>query len=111
MTSAYHVGVNVLPIQGKKDAPQTFRGSYEKVEEFLRSMDKLYACYQVTSDQDQVDAILPYCSTKVKDFIQTSSSFLTPDWNELKEDIMDYYDAEQASCKYAPKDIMEFSKE
>jgi hypothetical protein len=31
-----HYGVDALPIQGKRDAPKTFKGSYDKVEEFLK---------------------------------------------------------------------------
>ena len=41
MANPLHVRVNALPIQGKKDAPRTFRGNYDKVEDFLGTMDKL----------------------------------------------------------------------
>lgn len=69
MANPTQVGVNALPIQGKRDAPRTFKGSYDKIEEFLKTMDKLFARYQVTADQEKVEAIFPYCSTKVQDFI------------------------------------------
>ena len=89
-----YTGVNALPIQGKRDAPRTFKGSYDKVEEFLKTMDKLFARYEVTSDNERVDAILPYCSTKVQDFIRTSPAFTKPNWDRLKKHMMEYYDAE-----------------
>jgi len=38
-------------------------------------------------------------------------SIYHPDWNALKTHMMNYYDAEQATCKYAPKDIIEFTKQ
>ena len=63
-------GINALPIQGKRDAPRTFKGSYDRVEEFLKTMEKLYARFEITSDNEKVESILPYCSTKVQDFIR-----------------------------------------
>jgi len=66
--SPTYTGINALPIQGKRDAPRTFKGSYDKVEEFLRTMDKLFARFEVTSDSEKVEAILPYCSIKVQDY-------------------------------------------
>jgi len=104
------VGVNALPIQGKRDAPRTFKGSYDQVEDFLKTMDKLFARYQVTLDDEKVEAILPYCSSKVQDFVRSSPSFTTPNWNELKEDMMEYYDAERATLKFSPKHIGGFIK-
>ncbi len=104
------VGVNALPIQGKRDAPRTFKGSYDKVEEFLKTMDKLFARYQVTLDNEKIEAILPYCTTKVQDFIRSSSSFTNPDWDTLKEDMMEYYNAERAILKHTPNDIWNFNK-
>ncbi len=104
------IGVNALPIQGKRDAPRTFKGHYDKVEEFLKTMDKLFARYQVTLDEEKVEAILPYCTTKVQDFIHSSPSFNTPDWESLKEHMMEYYDAERANRKYTPNDIWSFNK-
>jgi len=109
MANPHQVGINALPIQGKRDAPRTFKGNYDKVEDFLGTMDKLYACYQVHSQKDKVDAILPYCSTKVQDFIKTSPAYKTPHWNNLKAHMMDYYDAERASRKYVHRDIIEFT--
>jgi hypothetical protein len=109
MANPLQVGVNALPIQGKRDAPRTFKGSYDKVEDFLKTMDKLYARYQVTTQKDKVEAILPYCSTKVQDFIKTSSAYRTPDWAKLKAHMMVYYDADRATRKYVPKDIIEFT--
>ena len=106
-----HYGVDALPIQGKRDAPKTFKGSYDKVEEFLKTMDKLYSRYQVTTDGEKVEAILPYCSTKVQDFIRASPSFRKPNWAKLRSHMMDYYDAERASCKYTPNNIWSFNKE
>jgi len=82
-----HLGVNALSIQGKRDAPRTFKGSYDKVEDFLKTMDKLYARCEIISDRDKVESILPYCSTKVQDFIRTTPSFTKPDWGKLKKHI------------------------
>ena len=104
-------GVNALPIQGKRDAPRTFKGSYDKVEEFLKTMEKLFARFEVTSESEKVEAILPYCSTKVQDFIRTTSGFTKPNWVTLRKDMMEYYDAERATRKYNPNDIWSFNKQ
>jgi len=104
------VGINALPIPGKRDAPRTFKGNYDKVEEFLKTVDKLYARCQITLDDEKVEAVLQYCSTKVQDFVRTSPSFTSPDWNALKEHMMGYYDAERANRKYTPNDIWNFNK-
>src|SRR6266700_515889 len=106
-----HYGVDALPIQGKRDAPKTFKGSYDKVEEFLKTMDKLFSRFHVTSDSEKVEAILPYCSTKVQDFIRASPSFRRPNWSKLRDHMMDYYDAERANRKYTPNDIWSFNRE
>ena len=106
-----HYGVDALPIQGKRDAPKTFKGSYDKVEEFLKTMDKLFSRFQVTADSEKVEAILPYCSTKVQDFIRASPAFRKPNWAKLRSHMMDYYDAERASRKYTPNNIWSFNKE
>jgi dsDNA-binding SOS-regulon protein len=104
------VGVNSLPIQGKRDAPRTFKGSYDQVEDFLKTMDKLFAHYQVTLDDEKVEAILLYCSSKVQDFVRSLPSFTIPNWNELKDDMMEDYDAERATLKFSPKHIGGFIK-
>jgi hypothetical protein len=61
-------------------------------------------------EEEKVEAILPYCSTKVQDFIRTTPAFITPDWAALKEHMMEYYDAERANCKYTPNDIWNFNR-
>jgi len=104
-------GVDALPIQGKRDAPRTFKGNYDKVEGFLKTMDKLFSHCSVTLDHEKVEAILPYCSTRVQEFIHTTPSFTTPNWANLKKHMMDYYDAERANRKYTPNDIWAFNKE
>ena len=106
-----YYGVDALPIQGKRDAPKTFKGGYDKVEEFLKTMDKLFSRFHVTLDSEKVEAILPYCSTKVQDFIRASPSFRKPNWSKLRDHMMDYYDAERANRKYTPNDIWTFNKE
>ena len=63
MANTHQLGVNALSIQGKKDAPRTFKGAYNKVNKFFKTINKLYAHYQVTSDQNKFKAVLPYCST------------------------------------------------
>jgi len=104
-------GIDALPIQGKRDAPRTFKGNYDKVEEFLKTMDKLFSRCSVTLDNEKVEAILPYCSTRVQEFIRTTPSFTTPNWANLKKHMMEYYDAERANRKYTPNDIWAFNKE
>jgi hypothetical protein len=37
------IGVNALPIQGKRNAPRTFKGGYDNVEDFLKTMDRCFA--------------------------------------------------------------------
>src|SRR5437016_7086371 len=106
-----HYGVDALPIQGKRDAPKTFRGSYDEVEPFLKTMDKLFSRFQVTSDKDKVEAIIPYCVTKVQDFIHASPAFRKPNWIKLRAQLMEYYDAERANRKYTPNDIWTFNRE
>jgi hypothetical protein len=82
MANPLQVGVNALPIQGKRDAPRTFKGNYDKIEDLLKTMDKLYAHYQVTSQKDNVEAILPDADRAIRKYVPKDIIEFTLIWNQ-----------------------------
>ncbi|KAF9525836.1 hypothetical protein CPB83DRAFT_896723 [Crepidotus variabilis] len=77
-----------LPFRGTKNAPQTFDGSYNRVERFLDHCDKLFTQHNIRDDQDKINALIEYCSTNVIDYVRTLDDFQIPDWDQLREALL-----------------------
>ena len=97
-----------MPIRGSKNAPHVFKGNYKHVELFIGHYEQLLNYYHVTSESDKCHGILQYCSWSVKDFIQINPHYLSPNWTELRKDILNAYDAERMSTRIRPKDFFSF---
>ncbi|TEB18493.1 hypothetical protein FA13DRAFT_1719855 [Coprinellus micaceus] len=102
-------GVLHMPTRGSRYAPRTFRGNYRKVERFIRHYEKLLSQYNVTSQQEKCEALLGYCSDNVCDYIEGNHNFRSHNWNELKSDILKYYDADRTHTMFSPEDLVEFT--
>ena len=88
------LSVNTLPVLGTKQAPEKFRGDYTKVDHFIKHFERLLAQHNVTDAAEKCQSVILYCSRSVVEFIQALDNYLTPNWDLLKKDIKDFYDAD-----------------
>jgi hypothetical protein len=64
----------------------------------------------VIADNEKCQSVTLYCSQSVTEFIQALESYNTPDWNLLKKDIKDFYDADFDITRYKVKDLITYVK-
>ncbi|KAF8989304.1 hypothetical protein BDQ17DRAFT_1178454, partial [Cyathus striatus] len=92
-------------------APRTFKGEYSEVVRFIRNYDRLLDMYNVTEDKDKCELIKEYVSPAVERFIDTSDHMKEAaySWKGLREEILNYYDAERGKAAYMPEDLVTFA--
>ncbi|KAG7089360.1 hypothetical protein E1B28_011050 [Marasmius oreades] len=94
-----------LPPLYSREAPAQFRGSYAKVEDFIKHFERLLVKYGINDEREQCEGILEYCSTKVRRTIQSLTAYQLGSWKKLKKEILRLYDADRAQNRYQPSDI------
>jgi len=99
-----------MPIPKTKLAPETFRGDYSKVKDFIDHYDRLLIQNNVITHKERCETITRYCGRREKETIQNIPSYATPDWTRLREDILRVYDADRDTKRYTMKDVMSFAK-
>ncbi|KZP10548.1 hypothetical protein FIBSPDRAFT_758114, partial [Athelia psychrophila] len=99
-----------MPLKHAKTAPAKFRGKYNKIREFIMHYELLLALHNVTSESDKCDLVTRYCSTEVTEFIKALPSYNNDKWNELRDDLLKYYDADQDLKKYHAPDLSKFAR-
>ena len=94
-----------MPIPGSRHAPKKFKGHYADVENFLNHYEKLLTLNNVTTDKERCETIKQYCSRKVARCIEGMEHYNTPNWKELKKDILQFFDADKNKRRYKVKDL------
>jgi hypothetical protein len=89
-----------LPTRRTKSAPDTFRGDYTKVQDFIDHYERLLHRCNVTSDREKCKSITQYCSKKVAQTIEGMPDYIKPDWDQLKDSILEFYDAERNNLRF-----------
>ncbi|KZP25473.1 hypothetical protein FIBSPDRAFT_733713, partial [Athelia psychrophila] len=102
--------VLTMPLKHGKSAPAKFRGKYNKIREFITHYELLLAQHNVTNNEDRCDLVTRYCSTKVTEFIKALPSYNDNRWDNLRDDLLKYYDADLDSKKYHTPDLSKFAK-
>ncbi|TFK16853.1 hypothetical protein FA15DRAFT_551587, partial [Coprinopsis marcescibilis] len=97
-----------MPVRGSHHAPRTFKGKYSEIERFIDHYERLLQQHHISSDADKCKGIKEYCSDSVIDFIESNPHFTTPNWNNLKDDLLKYYDADRTRARFRPADLFEF---
>ena len=97
-----------MPRRHSKHAPPLFKGDYSRVTRFIELYDQLLEYHQVNTDKDKCKGILEYCSQSVEDFITSCPTYIRPNWDRLKEDILKYYDAERMDTRIQLGDFVLF---
>ena len=102
--------VLTMPNPGTRLAPEKFRGDFDKVKEFIQYYERLCAQNNVNLDAEKCETLLRYCSKRERETIKNIPSYVTPNWNRLKADILKLYDADLDTKRYTIKDVRGFSK-
>ena len=97
-----------MPIPGTKLAPEKFKGEYNYVSRFVQHYERLCDQNHVTDDQEKCETITQYCSKKVGEFIEALESYSSSDWDQLKIDLLKFYDNDRSSKRYRQKDILAY---
>jgi hypothetical protein len=100
-----------MPIPGTKLAPEKFKGEYNLVQRFIQHYERLCDQNNVTIGKEKCETITQYCSKKVGEFVEALDSYTTSNWNQLKDDLLSYYDSDRSSKRYRHKDIISYTEE
>ncbi|GBE89494.1 hypothetical protein SCP_1601560 [Sparassis crispa] len=104
-------GITGLPVLGMKGSPKKFKGSYAEVARFLQHYEWLCAQLNIVTAEDQVENVMQYCARSVRQFMESLSAYVTPDWNAFKRDVLTFYDADRDKRQYKVKDLEALVKE
>ncbi len=100
-----------MPIPGTKLAPEKFKGEYNYVSRFILHYERLCDQNNVTENKEKCETITQYCSKKVGEFIEALDSYFKSDWDQLKKDLLKFYDNDRSSKRYRQKDIIAYTEE
>ena len=93
-----------LPIPGNKGAPKIFRGQPEDLETFIGQFERL-ANSRGLSSEEKCTIIGEYCSRRVRETIKGLQSHKRGDWEALVKDILNIYDINAVTKRYAKTDL------
>ncbi|KAH8106584.1 hypothetical protein DFH11DRAFT_1518078, partial [Phellopilus nigrolimitatus] len=99
-----------MPTPNSPHAPKKFKGHYSEIEKFLDHYERLCLKNHVSQESDRCKTILQYCSRKVAEVIEGLEYYQTPNWNKLKEQLLQLYDAELNKQRYTKSDLKKFIK-
>src|ERR1700683_470612 len=105
------LSVLTMPIPGTKLAPEKFKGEYNYVSRFIQHYERLCDHNHVTDDEEKCETITQYCSKKVGEFIKALESDSSLDWDQLKTDLLKFYDNDHSSKRYRQKDILAYTED
>jgi len=106
-----HNPLSDMPLIGDKKAPKKFKGKYTQVTSFIKQYNRLLDIHHIILEEDKCEGVLEYCSRQVREFIESSPHYSTPNWQLLEADILKYYDAEKEDNKYSIGDFLDFLSE
>ncbi|KAL6309072.1 hypothetical protein BKA93DRAFT_715465, partial [Sparassis latifolia] len=102
--------VHDMPVRGGKQAPRTFKDQSSQVKDFLEDYDALLSFNQVTDNGLKCKTIGRYCSRAVREVIETLSDYKTPNWDNLKAEILKIYDSERNERWFKRTDLKDFCR-
>jgi hypothetical protein len=94
-----------LPIHYLRDALLTFDGSSQEIEDFLDNYESLIRRAKIVLDDDKVRGISRYVTGPVKQFIKRCEGYCDPNWEKLKEELLEAYDADRNNFRWTLQDI------
>ncbi|KAJ2978244.1 hypothetical protein NUW54_g11315 [Trametes sanguinea] len=89
-----------MPVEGTKLAPRTFKGDPAQVEQFLRRFERLAMLHNLSS-REKCETVVDYCSRVVRETIQGFSAYWQFRWEELKENIRVFWNADLEDKRFS----------
>jgi hypothetical protein len=86
VTVSLNKGLAAMPVKGSKEAPKTFTGDPDELEDFLERFDVLAAGAQLT-DPDKIKALRQYLDIKQRLLFETLDGWVTQNWNDLTDSL------------------------
>lgn len=100
-----------MPAPRTKYAPKKFKGHYSEIESFLTSYERLCTKFNVTSGKERCQTIRQYCSRDVVWVIEGLSGFHSHDWDRLKSELENLYDAARNNRRYTSEDLKKYARQ
>ena len=89
-----------MPARKSKYAPKTFKGQPLYTKEFLSEYEDLLTQNNVTTDKDKCELIRRYCSSQVRDILETVYNAADPNWESFKSQIEKLFDSDRREQRY-----------
>lgn len=102
--------VHDMPIRGLKSAPRTFKGQSSYIKEFLEEYEALLGYNNVTDDSEKCKTLRRYCSSSVREVLETLPHFTAPNWDQLKEQLQKLYDSDRNDRRFKKQDLKEYCR-
>ncbi|KAJ8462651.1 hypothetical protein ONZ51_g10764 [Trametes cubensis] len=96
-----------MPVEGTKLAPKTFRGDPAEVEQFLRRFERLAMLHNLSA-REKCETIVDYCSKVVRETIQGFSAYRLHNWEELKQNVRIFWNADLEDKRFRIRDLQAF---
>ena len=80
--STKNTGLTAMPVEGSKEAPKTFTGDPEELEDFIERFEILATGAELT-DEDKIKAIRQYVDLKHKRLFETLDGWATKKWADF----------------------------
>ncbi|EIN03281.1 hypothetical protein PUNSTDRAFT_139696 [Punctularia strigosozonata HHB-11173 SS5] len=100
-------GVLDMPPRRSRDAPETFKGDYTTIRDFIMDYEQLCRKHNIDDDADKVSLIRRYCSRSVREVIEGMLYFTNPDWDNFKRELLRKYNDDLNDLKFSLRDLRE----
>jgi hypothetical protein len=97
--------VSHLPIKKGKHAPQTFKGRFDKINEFFDELEGICNERGVTNPKELCKAVTRYCSRNVVEVIEGLEQYRAGNYEGLKTEIKFIFDSEREEVRYTTADL------
>ena len=97
--------VSHLPIKKGKHAPQTFKGHFDKINEFFDELEGICHEREVTDQKEMCKAVTRYCTRKVVEVIEGLQQYRAGNYEGLKKEMKFIFDCEREEVRYTTADL------
>ena len=102
--------ITSLPTKEGKGAPDEFTGSSREIETFLDHFEALCAEKNVQKGEYKCRGLVRYCDAKTRETLQSLKAYTDMNYDELKKEIIEYYDQDLQKQRYKLRHLRELAK-
>ncbi|CAD6971372.1 unnamed protein product, partial [Tilletia controversa] len=96
---------------GSYGAPKAFRGDKpDRLESFLRSVDKIITSYEVTDETESAKILFGYLGGSAKDLFREHPSYKEGKYDEMLKALRSMYPSRKHKFKYTSGDLERIAK-